>query len=216
MPEPQLPSFNLSRRTKLRPLENLPLWDIWYTGLSPFPSDIINPSIRASLVAGLLQPQAFAETSDSHAPSPIIPPLRDLPDISILFKRYLDSSKMINVYDWYESFVVALETQRRELQKAERLRNTNGDDGVSQRSQTPRTPRTPKRGRKGKERATEEEENVNEDEVEEMTEEDVEKWRIEVQARFMRSYHDLEFMGFIKPTGRKADHVIKTIYDLPD
>lgn len=143
-------------------------------------------------------------------------PLWQLPDTSILFKRYMDAGRLINVYDWYESFVVALETQRRELQKAERLRNTNGDDGVSQRSQTPRTPRTPKRGRKGKERATEEEENVNEDEVEEMTEEDVEKWRIEVQARFMRSYHDLEFMGFIKPTGRKADHVIKTIYDLPD
>ncbi len=78
----------------------------------PFPSDIINPSIRASLVAGLLQPQAFAKTSDSHVPSPIIPPLRDLPDISILFKRYLDSSKMINVYDWFESFKTVLEDQR--------------------------------------------------------------------------------------------------------
>ena len=138
VPEPQLPSFNPSRRTKLRPLENLPLWDIWYTGLSPFPSDIINPSIRASLVAGLLQPQAFAETSDSHAPSPIIPPLRDLPDISILFKRYLDSSRMINVYDWFESFKTVLEDQRQHYK-----------DLPLPAAQTPASPR--KRG-KGKQR----------------------------------------------------------------
>lgn len=124
---------------------------------------------------------------------------------------------MINVYDWYESFAVALETQRREQRKALRLQNTNGVNGVSHTPQTPRTPRTPKRGRKGKEKAVEEVvEDVVEDVEEEMDEDELEDWRIEVQARFMRAYHDLDFMGFIKHTGRKADHVIKTIYDLPD
>ena len=193
MPEPQLPSFNPSRRTKLRPLENLPLWDIWYTGLSPFPSDIINPSIRASLVAGLLQPQAFAETSDSHAPSPIIPPLRDLPDISILFKRYLDSSKMINVYDWFESFKTVLEDQRQHYK-----------DLPLPAAQTPASPR--KRG-KGKQKASPQID---------ASEEDDDKWDIHVQARFIKALHELDYLGLIKHTGRKVDHLVRTLFDIDD
>ena len=193
VPEPQLPSFNLSRRTKLRPLENLPLWDIWYTGLSPFPSDIINPSIRASLVAGLLQPQAFAETSDSHAPSPIIPPLRDLPDISILFKRYLDSSKMINVYDWFESFKTVLEDQRQHYK-----------DLPLPAAQTPASPR--KRG-KGKQKASPQID---------ASEEDDDKWDIHVQARFIKALHELDYLGLIKHTGRKVDHLVRTLFDIDD
>ena len=193
VPEPQLPSFNPSRRTKLRPLENLPLWDIWYTGLSPFPSDIINPSIRASLVAGLLQPQAFAETSDSHAPSPIIPPLRDLPDISILFKRYLDSSKMINVYDWFESFKTVLEDQRQHYK-----------DLPLPAAQTPASPR--KRG-KGKQKASPQID---------ASEEDDDKWDIHVQARFIKALHELDYLGLIKHTGRKVDHLVRTLFDIDD
>ncbi len=191
--EPQLQSFNLSCRTKLLPLENLPLWDIWHTGLSPFPSDIINPSIRASLVAGLLQPQAFAKTSDSHVPSPIIPPLRDLPDISILFKRYLDSSKMINVYDWFESFKTVLEDQR-QLYK----------DLPLPTAQTQSSPR--KRG-KGKQKASPQIDASEEDDA---------KWDIHVQARFIKALHELDYLGLIKHTGRKADHLVRTLFDIDD
>ena len=53
-------------------------------------------------------------------------------------------------------------------------------------------------------------------EMDESGEEAEEKWRMEVQARFMRALHELDFMGFVKHTGRKADHVMKTIYDIPD
>lgn len=38
----------------------------------------------------------------------------------------------------------------------------------------------------------------------------------ELQARFMRSLHELEFAGFLKHTGRKADHVSKTVFDAID
>ena len=34
-----------------------------------------------------------------------------MPDMSILFQRYLESGRMINVYDWFESFAVVLEAQ---------------------------------------------------------------------------------------------------------
>ena len=47
-------------------------------------------------------------------------------------------------------------------------------------------------------------------------EEEEERWKVEVQARFMRALHELDFMGFVRHTGRKPDHVIRTIYDVPD
>ncbi len=188
---PHLPSHIPSSSTKLRPLENCPLWDIWYTGLSPFPSDMINPSIRASVVAGLLQPHAFAENLDSHVPRPISGSLRDLPDISILFKRYLDSSKMINVYDWFESFKTVLEDQRQHYKEL----------STTQTSASPR-----KRG-KGKQKASPQVD---------ANEEDDSKWDIHVQARFVRALHELDYLGLIKHTGRKADHLVRTLFDVDD
>ena len=50
----------------------------------------------------------------------------------------------------------------------------------------------------------------------EVDEEEEERWRVEVQARFVRALHELDYMGFVKHTGRKPDHVIRTIYDVPD
>ncbi|KAJ3507772.1 hypothetical protein NMY22_g16828 [Coprinellus aureogranulatus] len=101
-------------------IESTPLWEVWYTGNTPFPSELINPSIRASILAGLLRPLEF--TSISIRPEALLKDNTDeslwkLPDTSILFRRYLDSGKMINVYDWYESFQAVLDTQKEELQK---------------------------------------------------------------------------------------------------
>lgn len=110
-----------------------------------------------------------------------------MPDTSILFQRYLESGKMINVFDWFESFTVVLETQKRHA------------SDVSAREALPRTPSR----RKGKQRQVEE------------SEEELEKWRLEVQARFIRSLHELDYVGLIKHTGRKADHVMRTIFDIP-
>ncbi|KAH6891771.1 hypothetical protein BKA70DRAFT_1326087 [Coprinopsis sp. MPI-PUGE-AT-0042] len=36
-----------------------PLWEIWYTGFTPFPSELVNPSLRASIMAGLARPADF-------------------------------------------------------------------------------------------------------------------------------------------------------------
>jgi origin recognition complex subunit 3 len=116
--------------------------------------------------------------------------LRDLPDTSILFKRYLDSGKMINVFDWFESFKSVLDTQ-----KTHQIASTtvSAPSGSSPR----------KKGRKQKKVAV-------------VTEEDEEEWKIEVQARFIRSLHELDYLGFIKHTGRKADHVLRTVFDVGD
>jgi origin recognition complex subunit 3 len=107
--------------------------------------------------------------------------LWELPDTSILFWRYLEAGRMINAYDWYESFKQILDVQREQATTAEHA--------------------TPKKNRGSAEEVA-------------TDEEDEEKWGMEIQARFMRALHELDFLGFIKHTGRKADHVIRTTYDL--
>ena len=160
------------------------------------------------MINALLHPYDFVrmdeklrrqEETDPNTEEPPEPELWQLPDTSILFRRYMEAGKLINVYDWFESFAVALEAQRRHLSRR-------------QKSSEPQTPRKANGKRKGNavEESSDEEEDIEE------TEEEQEAWRIEVQARFIRSLHELDFMGFIKHTGRKADHVLRTIYDVPD
>jgi origin recognition complex subunit 3 len=112
-----------------------------------------------------------------------------LPDTCILFRRYVESGKMINIYDWYDSFAMALEGE------------TDNDGDSMDVDETP----TKSKG-KGKEKAPPKGKR---------TEHEAERKR-EVQARFMRSMHELEFVGFLKHTGRKADHVVKTVFDVLD
>jgi origin recognition complex subunit 3 len=95
-----------------------------------------------------------------------------LPDASILFRRYLEAGRMINVYDWYESFSQVIESQRSHL-------------------------------------APPAEENGHVDEEEE-------EWKMHVQARFVRALHTLDYVGLVKHTGRKAEHVMRTVYDVPE
>jgi origin recognition complex subunit 3 len=102
---------------------------------------------------------------------------------------------MINVYDWFESFQTILENQRMELR---RTRATNN------KGQNSRTPSPRKRG-KMKQPPPE-------------TEEALERWKVEVNVRFIRALHELDYLGFIKHTKRKAkaDHVLRTLFDVAD
>ncbi|KAG6907800.1 hypothetical protein DXG01_007339 [Tephrocybe rancida] len=174
----------------LTPLEDAPLWDVWFTGASPFPADLINPSVRATVVAGLLHPHDFGNSSHMKDDEQEEPSLWELPDTSILFHRYLDSGKMLNLYDWFTSFQQELETQRQNLKER----------AAAELKSLPASPK--KRGGKGKAKAE--------------SEEDIERWHLELQARFMRAMQDLDYLGFLKHTGRKADHVQRVSYDMHD
>lgn len=114
---------------------------------------------------------------------------------------------MINVYDWFQSFAVVLESQRRHQRRLKDAQATRGD-----------APLVSEIGQ-GKERMTEVdegEEDVMDVEDGDETDDDGEDWKVQVQARFIRALHELDYMGFIKHTGRKADHVVRTIYDVAD
>ncbi|KAI0696528.1 hypothetical protein BC835DRAFT_1305590 [Cytidiella melzeri] len=173
-----------------------PLWELWNTGSTPFPSELINPAPRANVVNALLHPSdilkehrsLFGTNDDGvvDAKDELLketPALSELSDTSILFRRYMEAGRLINVYDLFESFAVALDTQREQRSIAASKH-------------------------KGKHKAPQVDEEPTEDEDE--------KWTAEVHARFMRALHELDYMGFIKHTGRKADHVLRTVYDIPD
>jgi origin recognition complex subunit 3 len=120
--------------------------------------------------------------------------LTSSPDVTILFRRYVESGKMINVYDWYESFSMALED----------LGASEGEDDMEL-NDTPSKKKT-----KG---------NVTIDGTKQTdisVSRAADERKREFQARFMRAIHELEFVGFLKHTGRKADHVLKTVFDVID
>jgi origin recognition complex subunit 3 len=111
---------------------------------------------------------------------------------------------MINVYDWFESFQTILETQRMEL----KTRNDN-----KKRQTRTRTPSPRKRGNNKKKQQLEEQQQAAAE-----TEEASERWKVEVNARFIRALHELDYLGFVKHTKRKGkvDHVMRTLFDVAD
>jgi origin recognition complex subunit 3 len=104
------------------------------------------------------------------------------------------------------------------LSSSKTLSSTNDDDNNKEQKSRTRT-RTPsssprKRGNnkmKKQQQPPEEEEDLE-------TEETLERWKIEVNARFIRALHELDYLGFIKHTKRKgkADHVLRTLFDVAD
>ncbi|KAG6853067.1 hypothetical protein C0991_007137 [Blastosporella zonata] len=154
---------------------------------------LINPSVRATVIAGLLHPYDFTDRiKDDEQEEPSI---WEFPDTSILFRRYLDGGRMLNVYDWFASFQQELELQKKNLRS----------QVAAEARSMPSSPK--KRGRTGKAKAAEEKVD---------SEADLERWHLELQARFMRAMQDLDYLGFLKHTGRKADHVQRTSFDMHD
>lgn len=103
----------------------------------------------------------------------------------------MEAPKLVNAYDWFESFAGVLDTQKERARKKSQ----------------PRSPTKSKGKGKGKQKAQEERESGGE-------EEEDEEWQQELHARFIRALHELDYMGFIKHTGRKVDHVFRTVYDV--
>lgn len=126
------------------------------------------------------------------------PTVWELSDANILFRGYLEAGRMINIFDWYQSFAAVLETQRH---------RGLGIKGL-QAGGSP--PNGAVRGRRQSD--GDGDENMQED----GEEAEDEKWEAEVQARFIRGVHELDFMGFLKHTGRKPDHVVRTVFDVSE
>lgn len=175
---------------RVQPLdaESTTLWDVWYMGSAPFPTNFLDPAPRASVVGALLYPHLYIPPDATKNPDEAEvtskggkrTQLWQLPDTSILFWRYLEGGRMLNVYDWYESFKQVVDVQRGNS-AAEELSTERGADKTAKSADA--------------------------------DEDDEERDGLETQARFMRALHELDFLGFVKHTGRKADHIVRTAFD---
>ncbi|CAK5279781.1 unnamed protein product [Mycena citricolor] len=88
------------------------LWNVWYTGQAPFPSDLLNPAIRPSIFSALSFPYAYTSLPEDEYPDDQSEASAEFIDVSVLFKGYVKASKMVNVYDWFDHFRVTAESQR--------------------------------------------------------------------------------------------------------
>ncbi|EKM78495.1 hypothetical protein AGABI1DRAFT_9633, partial [Agaricus bisporus var. burnettii JB137-S8] len=217
----------------LQPLDRSPLWDIWYTGSTPFPTELLNPSIRASIVNGLLHPYEFTipipintmntiineEDQDEHTTTK--KSIHELPDTSILFNRYMNGAgKLINVYDWYQSFKSVLEIQRKEQEEEEEEQSKRRVEeevlGTKKGKAKRKAKTSPTKKGKTKEK-TQLEDNEHETQRQSTTIiNNNESYQQEIQARFIRSLHELDYLGFLKHTGRRKEHVVRTVFDVVD
>ena len=199
-------------RETLLPFDDIAYLDVWWTGEINIPSSVgniahslnlradnepwhqpLNPNPHLSIVTSLLEPHEYLGWDRDTASRTS---LTSLPDVAILFRRYVESGKMINIYDWYESFSMALED----------LGSQEEDENDIEIDDTPS-----KRKTRGSGAAS-----LGTRQVANRANHDAIGQKRDVQARFMRSMHELAFVGFLKHTGRKADHVLKTIFDVMD
>lgn len=143
----------------------------------------------------MLHPESYAIRGEPDDVDVEVPAVWELPDTSILFRGYLEAGKMINVFDWYQSFASVLETRRQM--------------GLGTDQKQPSDP--PSDAAHGRPPSDHDEVMLGDGEEDEDGE-----FGMEVQARFIRGVHELDFMGFLKHTGRKPDHVARTVFDVSE
>lgn len=165
----------------------------------------------------LLSSHPTAEAHMDMIDSAAAPETWQLPDTSILFRLYMEAGRMVNVYDWYQAFAQVLDAQRHEVARRGSSTTANGGgDDVNVKGQSKSRGKVKGKAKgKGKAKAKTKE-SAEDVALEDMAEEEREEWDKEVHARFICALHELDFMGFVKHTGRKADHVVRTVYDIPD
>ncbi|XP_046418038.1 origin recognition complex subunit 3 isoform X1 [Neodiprion fabricii] len=109
-------------------------------------------SPRAAIHTGLNNPQAYLDCSCCTVTSqqPIV---ETMPDLSLIYKLHLEGRRLINMYDWLQSFLAIV---------------CPDQSGEERREVDP-----------------------------------------ELQARFTRAVAELQFLGFIKSSRKKTDHVMR-------
>ncbi|KAG0255880.1 Origin recognition complex subunit 3, partial [Mortierella polycephala] len=158
------------------------------------------PQPRASIQTALGQPEIYLNCDCCHIPSvPGAPARGSLADVvlptqhdtCILFKLYVECGRMINMYDWFTAFGMILERGldvNRGRDDDGQYDDDNGKDG------SPKRKRAKKKSIKAAAVDVDKKQGLDQKEV---------------QARFISGVAELQFMGFIKPTNRKTDHVMR-------
>ncbi|KAF9429269.1 Origin recognition complex subunit 3, partial [Entomortierella beljakovae] len=151
------------------------------------------PQPRASIQTALGQPEIYLNCECCHPPtdassmslSDLVLPTQH--DTCILYKLYVECGRMINMFDWFTAFGMILE-------RGVEGSKVDDDDNDNESNRSKKRPKTRRKNIKIKK------ETDNPDEGKKLDQK-------EVQARFIAGVAELQFMGFIKSTNRKTDHV---------
>ncbi|KAG8720452.1 hypothetical protein FRC09_009553 [Ceratobasidium sp. 395] len=160
--------------------------------------ELLDPTPRSVILSGLIRPGAYfrcecCDPEESHIPEN----MAQMPDTCALFQRSLDAGRLLNIADWFGAFV-----------------NITQNERVSRTVQQPepvRTSRSTSRTRRATSSVHLESDADAEGEIDEALEA-----QQGYQARFLQSAHELEFLGLIQATGRRKEHVLRTVFETGD
>lgn len=112
------------------------------------------------------------------------------PDTCALFQRSLEAGRLLNIADWFGAFV--------NIMQDEKVNRPSAEAGKT-------------KGRT--KRATSSVYTESEIDLDDEGSHDLMQER---QARFLHSAHELEFLGLIQTTGRRKEHVMRTVFETTD
>ncbi|OAQ35888.1 hypothetical protein K457DRAFT_13122 [Linnemannia elongata AG-77] len=175
-------------RTYLVCHTSMPLNEIYYYSQIAIQQKAFLPQPRASVQTALGQPEVYLNCDCCRPPSgsadqslaDMVLPTQH--DTCILYKLYVECGRMINMYDWFTAFGMILE---------------RGEQSTGVEEPPAKKRAGAKGSRVGSKARTKENANTNK-----LDQKDV-------QARFISGVAELQFMGFIKSTTRKTDHVMR-------
>ncbi|GAB1610878.1 origin recognition complex subunit 3-like isoform X1 [Argonauta hians] len=141
-----------SFRTFLRCPSSVPLHEIFYYDSLAELQGFLAACPRVAIQKALSHPHSYLNCSCCQADPGEI--LSSNPDVCVAYKLHLECGRLINLYDWLQSFITVLEEESENKEKCK-----------------------------------------NQHKV--------------LQARFIQAISELQFLGFIKPTRQKTDHVAR-------
>ncbi|KAF9583501.1 Origin recognition complex subunit 3 [Lunasporangiospora selenospora] len=179
----------------------LSLNEVFYYSQVTIQQKAFLPQPRASVQMALGQPEQYLNceccqrdaAAAGSSPAELVLPTQH--DACILYKLYVECGRMINMFDWFTAFGMILE--RGQPSRASN-KSARGKTALAKKKATL------KRRRSGA--------GVHSEDDMDQDEQDGHEGRLdqeEVQARFISGVAELQFMGFIKPTSRKTDHVMR-------
>ncbi|KAF2361440.1 hypothetical protein FHG87_007809 [Trinorchestia longiramus] len=165
------------------PPTSMPLHETLFFNNSNLVANGLIGKHRSAITKALTDPGYFLECECCADTKDCLSP--SLPDISIVYRLHLECGRLINLYDWLQAFCACVEKRHdRSIgggsNAGENTHHDNSDD--NQKHESPKN--------KLKERSRDEP-------------------NPELQARFVQAVSELQFLGFIKTSKRKTDHVAR-------
>ncbi|WBW74565.1 origin recognition complex subunit Orc3 [Schizosaccharomyces osmophilus] len=181
-------------------IDGYPFYEVFFFDYRrPLEQGFLSGHQRSIIHSSCMNPEYYIGMQRNEASLKESPNRSWLPDLSILYKLYSESGAFLNLYDWYMAFSENLQVSSTE----EQSQSQSQSQRPSKKRKLPEEP-------KGEDEGEMESETDSEKDID--MDEKASTENVELQSRFLFGLEELRFLGLIKPTTRKTDHVMKTIY----